>query len=110
LQFERAGLFDLVQKTYHCTQVFYTVCFVHIIRFIAQDFTAPLPLPQESSELLISIFASGAAEARKGYLKSDSLQETNRRQEVTNIDFELVYYFLDSTRKCNRLIKEYLKR
>jgi hypothetical protein len=55
LQLERAGLFDLVQETFHCTQVLYPGCSVHIIRFIAQDFTVPLPLPQESFELLISI-------------------------------------------------------
>ena len=137
LQFERAGLFDLVQQSFHSNQALYPGSFVHItpslyfphvvyidrrpdvqtffadlegvsqfiernkyyrrsayIRFIAQDFAAPLPLPPDSFDLLISIFATGAAEACQRYLKSDGLLLTNRRQEGTAINFELCYVIL----------------
>ena len=133
LQFERAGLFELVQQTFHSTQVLYPGCFVHItpslyfphvvyldqspeaqtffadlenvsqyvdrnkryrrsayIRFIAQDFTDPLPLPQGSFDQLISLFTAGVASACQGYLKPGGLLLTNRHRETKTIDFELV--------------------
>jgi hypothetical protein len=134
LQFERAGLFGLVQQSFHSHQVLYPGCFMHItpslyfphvvyidrrpevqtffadlegvsqfiernkyyrrsayIRFIAQDFTDPLPLLPDSFDLLISIFVTGAAEACQRYLKPNGLLLTNRRQEGTSIDFKLLY-------------------
>ena len=137
LQFERAGLFDLVQQSFHSNQALYPGSFVHItpslyfphvvyidrrpdvqtffadlegvsqfiernkyyrrsayIRFIAQDFAAPLPLLPDSFDLLISIFAAGAAEACQRYLKPDGLLLTNRRQEGTANYFELLYAIL----------------
>lgn len=50
------------------------------IRFIAQDFTAPLPVPKESFDLLISLYAGGVSQACKAYLKVGGILLTNNHQ------------------------------
>ena len=138
VQFERAGLFHLLQQVYGGSQVLYPGCFVHLtpsfyfphviyvdqhpeaqsffsdleavsqliernkhyrrsayFRFIAQDFTAPLPIPLASFDLLISLFAGGIARACKVYLKPGGLLITNNHSQdsqdaATDTDFILI--------------------
>ena len=138
LQFERAGLFELMQQIYRVSQALYPGCFVHLtpslyfphvvyvdrhpetqaffadlesvsqfvernkhykrsayIRFIAQDFTEPLPLPEASFDLLISLFAGGIARTCKRYLKPGGLLITNNHHKdvqdsATDAEFELL--------------------
>jgi hypothetical protein len=138
IQFERAGLFALVQQSYGGNQALYPGCFVHItpslffphvvyidrhpeaqsffadlesisrfvernkhykrsayLRFIAQDFTDSLPLPDGSFDLLISIFTGEVARTCNRYLKPGGLLLTNDRlkgvhDEAAFADFKLI--------------------
>lgn len=60
------------------------------LRFIDQDFTTPLPLLDETFDLLISIFADGVIAACKRYIRPGGLALSNRRLEAKEGDFELL--------------------
>ncbi|MCC7452199.1 MAG: class I SAM-dependent methyltransferase [Anaerolineae bacterium] len=47
------------------------------VRFIAQDYTTPLPIVDNSFDLLIALYAGGIARACKRYLKIGGLLLTN---------------------------------
>ena len=138
LQFERAGLFGLMQKVYGGSQALYPGCFVHLtpsfyfphvvyvdqhpealaffvdleavsqliernkhygrstyIRFIAQDFTCPLPLPLASFDLLISLFAGGIARTCKRYLRPGGiLISNNHHKDAQEAAVDVEFTFL----------------
>ena len=65
------------------------------IRFIEQDYTTPLPLRENSYDLLIALYATGAAEACHAYLKSGGLLLSNNHhddagQALRSGDYDLV--------------------
>jgi len=51
------------------------------IRFIAQDFTLPLPLPEQSFDLLFSLYAGGIALACSRYLKVGGFLLSNNHHD-----------------------------
>lgn len=56
------------------------------IRFIAQDYTLPLPLPPGGFDLLISLYAGGVSQACKEYLKVGGVLVTNdHRNDVAGV-------------------------
>ena len=112
MQFERAGVFEIVKRRYDCNTVLYPGCFVHLtpsfyfphvvyvdrsddaqeffadtesllervsrrktykrspfIRFIAQDYTRPLPVMEKSFDLLLSLYAPGISRSCQKYLR-----------------------------------------
>jgi hypothetical protein len=77
------GVSQFVERNKHYRRPAY-------IHFIAQDFTAQLPFPHNSFDLLISIFAAGAAEACQYYLKPNGMLLTNRIQEAPAGGFKLL--------------------
>lgn len=123
MNFERTGLLRLLESTYHCRDVLYPGCSVHItpslcfshvvyvdqseaaakffadektllefvkrnkqyrrsayIRFIQQDYSQPLPVHENSYDLLLALFAGGIAKSCTKYLKSGGLLLTNNHQ------------------------------
>lgn len=50
------------------------------IRFIAQDYTLPLGLPEGGFDLLISLYAGGVSQACKAYLRRGGILVTNDHQ------------------------------
>ena len=50
------------------------------IQFIFQDYTHPLPLPQNQFELIFALYAGGVSKACKPYLKVGGLLLTNNHQ------------------------------
>lgn len=51
------------------------------VRFIPQDFSLPLPLPEQSFDLLVSLYIRGAGQVCKKYLKPGGLLLTNNHQD-----------------------------
>ncbi|HVG58366.1 MAG TPA: hypothetical protein VNA24_07400 [Hyalangium sp.] len=47
------------------------------VRFIQQDFTKPLPLPEVSFDLLLALYAGGISRSCAGYLKSGGILVSN---------------------------------
>lgn len=125
MDFERLDLFRLIEATYHCREVLYPGCSIHVtpsfvfphvvyvdksaeaktffdghaevldfvarnreykrkpfIQFFHQDYSAHLPLQQESFDLLLSFFAGTVAPACEEYLRRGGLLLTNQRGEV----------------------------
>ncbi len=123
IQFERAGLFKLVQEKYNCIEVLYPGSSVHItssfyfphvvyvdhsqaaidffadetavlayinrkktykrsayIRFMAQDYTKPLPLHEKQFDLLLALFAPNVVQTCQQYLKTGGILLTNNFQ------------------------------
>ena len=137
-QFERIGLFVLLQREYAPGAVLYPGCSIHItasfvfphvvyvdrgpeaiqffadtaaiqayidrkktykrsayFRFIAQDYTLPLPLEEQSFDLLLALFAGVISSACKPYLKPGGLLVTNNsqgdaQQAAADPDFQLM--------------------
>jgi len=124
MQFERAGLFKLIQQEYGCVEALYPGSFIHItpsfyfphviyidrhpeaveffndistvlqyidmnkeykrssyIRFLAQDYSKPLPLKEYQFDLLISLYAGGIPRACKQYLKPGGILLINNFQD-----------------------------
>lgn len=50
------------------------------IRFIAQDFTTPLPVARNQYDLLLALFTGGVSQACQGYLKIGGYVLTNNHQ------------------------------
>ncbi len=50
------------------------------IQFISQDFTRPLPVPEDQFDLLLALFAGGVSKACRPYLKMGGLLLTNNHQ------------------------------
>ena len=64
-------------------------------RFIAQDYTMPLPLKEQSFDLLLALFAGVISSACKSYLKPGGLLVTNNsqgdaQQAANDPDFQLM--------------------
>jgi len=64
------------------------------IRFIAQDYTIPLPLARDAFDLLISLYTGGVSQACNMYLKRGGILLTNNHQNdideiVDNAGFQL---------------------
>jgi hypothetical protein len=51
------------------------------VRFIAQDYTAPLALRRGEFDLLISLYAGGVSRACKGYLEAGGILLTNNHHD-----------------------------
>lgn len=51
------------------------------VQFIYQDFTQPLPLPQNQFDLLLALFTRGVSKACRIYLKKGGLYLTNNHQQ-----------------------------
>ncbi len=122
-QFERAGLFKLIQEHFSCVEVLYPGCSYHItpsfyfphlvyvdqshaaatffadhaavlevinrhktykrspfIQFIGQNYGEPLPLKQESFDLLLALYAGAIVQPCTPYLKRGGLLLTNNHQ------------------------------
>lgn len=67
------------------------------IRFIAEDFNKPLPIPLAGIDLLISIFAAGVARACWQYLRPGGVLLINNLTEV-----DTAYYQLHSAIRYQR--------
>lgn len=51
------------------------------IRFIAQDYAAPLPLPEGQFDLLLALFAPNVVQTCQNYLKTGGILVTNNFQD-----------------------------
>lgn len=65
------------------------------IRFIYQDFTKPLPIPQNQFDLLLALFTGGVSKACSSYLRKGGLLLTNNHQSdaaevIQDNDFDLI--------------------
>jgi hypothetical protein len=124
LDFERGGLFEVIQKAFQPVEVLYPGCSVHLtpafyfphvvfvdqapaasaffsdrelvldlvnrhrkyrrtpyVRFIAQDFTQPLPLAGSRFDLLLALYTGGVSKACTSYLKVGGVLVTNDHQD-----------------------------
>lgn len=120
LDFERGGLFEVIQEAFQSVEVLYPGCSVHLtpafyfphvvfvdqapaasaffsdrgfvlelvnrhrkyrrtpyVRFIAQDFTRPLPLAGSRFDLLLALYTGGVSKACASYLKVGGILVTN---------------------------------
>lgn len=67
------SILDFIQRNKHYKQPAY-------IRFLARDYSQPLPLREGTFDLVLSLFAGGIARSCAGYLKSGGLLLTNNHQ------------------------------
>jgi hypothetical protein len=70
------------------------------IRFIAQDYTIPLALPQDEFDLLISLYAGGVSKACNKYLKQGGILLTNNHQNDIDEIVKDTGFQLRSIIKC----------
>ena len=70
---DEKSLLEFIQRNKHYKASAY-------IRFIAQDYSQPLPLMEGKFDLLLSLFAAGIAKACTQYLKIGGLLLTNNHQ------------------------------
>lgn len=71
---DAAGVMEIIRRRKHHSKSSY-------VRFIPQDFTTPLPILDNSYDLVISIYAGGIARACQKYLRAGGLLLTDNHHD-----------------------------